>query len=140
MGAFNGEEFLRMKKLILIVSILLGCHAYGQKLPSKQPKETKADRILDMIDNLPDFKKADDWYTKKTKGKHLITLLANDKGNEDGHYYMVEVDEDNGTTYHTWYNFLIDNKTYKIEYMDIESGKNIPLSVWRKRKDYLGLD
>jgi hypothetical protein len=130
-----------MKKLIIIVAVLLlSIRSYGQRLTNEQKHEDMANRVLDLIDNLPEFKKADAWYARKTKGKHLIVVLANDKGNEDGHYYWVTVDEDHGAYDRTVYNFMIDNKTFKIEYMDTKSGKNIPLSVWRKRKDYLGLD
>jgi hypothetical protein len=52
----------------------------------------------------------------------------------------VEVDEDMGDHYYALFHFYIDNKTFEIEYYDVKTDKKIPLSVWRKRKDYLRLD
>ena len=73
---------------LLIAGIVCCTHkAIGQKASRH---ETTQDMVLSLIDNLPEFKKADAYYNKQTHGKkHLINMLMNDKGNEQGHYYLV---------------------------------------------------
>jgi len=127
-------------KYILSLIMFLCLHAVGQTTLNKSSHATTENKVLSLIDNLPDFKKADAYYTKKSGGKHLSTILINDKGNEDGHFYLIDIDEDMGDHYYTLYHFYIDNKTFEINYWDVEKDRKIPLSVWRKQKDYLRLD
>lgn len=127
-----------MKYLYLLLITWLPVAAIGQSKRAR--KESKMeDKAANMIATLPDIMQADDYCQKKSHGKrHLETYVEEDESGNG--YYWVKVAEDNGTAYHTWYEFKVMAKSYKIFYEDTDSGKDVPMEVWRRRKDYLGLD
>ena len=126
-----------MKYACLLLMIFLSITSKGQ---TKKALKTKEDKIVDMVASLPDVVKADAYCKKVSHGKrHLVTYVTDSPSPGKGIYYCLSVAEDNGSNYVTWYNFKVDAKTYEIKYADPETGREIPLAVWRKKKNYLGL-
>ena len=124
-----------------LLLLLFTATLYARAQSSKAAKEDKIEnKVGDLIAGLPEVMKADTYCRKKTHGKrHLVTWVARDPSVGDN-YYLAKVIEDNGVAYHTWYDFKVSSKTFKIFYVDYLTGKNIPLNVWRKKKNYLGLN
>ena len=86
-------------KYILSMTMFFCLHADGQTSLNKSRHAAMENKVLSLIDDLPEFKKADAYYANESGGKHLSTILFNDKGNEDGHFYLVDVAEDMGDHY-----------------------------------------
>jgi hypothetical protein len=121
---------------LAIILLLLAPFSYSQHKSFVAKNNYK---VAEMIAALPEVIKSDEYCKKASKGKrYLLSYVAGDPGSEDGNYYRVNVSEDNGVAYHTWYTFLVNARTYRIIYIDIMNDKYISLATWRKQKGYLG--
>jgi hypothetical protein len=124
-----------MKKAGLILCffiLVLIIPAAGQV---KVIKETKQEsKICNLILMLPVVKNADNYVRKTSHGKrHLFTYISNEPTKADN-YYWVCVAEDNGTSYYTYFTFLVAPKTYSILYLDVTNDdKRVPLKQCNKR-------
>lgn len=81
--------------------------------------------------------KADSYYQKQSHSKKHLKTISFGKGQK---YFNIEIGEDNGFAFRTWYSFLVDPQSGEILYEDNKNGQDIPLSKWRKQKNYLGLN
>lgn len=125
----------KMKRIYCFMLMLLASHVYGQHNTSLPKEDRKESKITDMIANLPEVIKADHYYHKKSHGKrHLVTFIDSRPG-KTGKYYALTVAEDNGDAMVGLYHFVVDKDTYVIKYVD-ENENYIPLSVWRRQKNY----
>jgi hypothetical protein len=126
-----------MKTLTIFFLLCFFYPTFGQnKLNHKLEKQE--DKICDMIASLHEVIKTDNYCKKSSKSKrHLVTFVAQEP-TIDENYYLVKVAEDNGSSFHAWYLFIVYLETYRVEFYDTVNDKYISLKVWRKHyKDYM---
>ncbi len=99
---------------------------------SKVDWSKQAEKAVELVAKLPEVIKADKQCRYLSKGKrHLVSFVTEDP-TQDNNFFQVNVAEDNGSAYHTWFIFQVEPLSYKIYYYDIKTGDNIPLKKWRK--------
>ncbi len=126
-------------QISVLLVLFISLRVFGQQ-KANGGLDKLEDKALTMIDKLPELAKADRYYQKHSHSKkHLLTMVAGKPG-KGQKYFNIEIAEDNGAAYHTWYSFLVDPRTGEILYEDYKNDKDIPLNKWRKQKNYLGLD
>jgi hypothetical protein len=123
-----------VKRNLLSLFILLSTTvSYGQTIEVKFTKG--ASKALNLVATLPEVVNASNYVEKVSKGKrHLRTRLESDP-TKDEPYYRITVVEDNGITDYVHFTFLVEPKTFAIQYEDTVTADNklIPEKKCRKR-------
>jgi hypothetical protein len=122
-----------MKNLLSFLFLLLLMPQLKAEARVKQDSVLES-KILDLILSLPEVKQANLYVMKHTNNKRHLFDYINDQPAKKGGDYTVMVAEDNGSTYHTHFIFLVNSKTLKIKYSDVITGEDIPLEVLRRDK------
>jgi hypothetical protein len=103
----------------------------SQKIKEK-PFKNKEDVVIDQVMALPEIKQKNIEVEKNSKGKrHLLGYVVTLSTSKDP-YYWVNVAEDNGDSYVTYYTFTVDNRDLHIEYYDPVQDSLISIEQWRK--------
>lgn len=122
-----------MKTLLSLFSLLLLMH-YPEAKSQVNHDSVLESKIMDLILSLPEVKQANAYVVKHSHGKrHLFDYIHMRPDNKDGDYW-VKVCEDNGGSYATHFNFIVNGKTFAIKYMDTMTSEEVPLEVIRKDK------
>jgi len=82
-------------------------------------------KIFDLISNLPEV--------ENCKGCDVVSVYQDARHAKSGKYW-IKVGHDNGTNLVSQFNFFVDTLTYKVTFLDTETGEEIDLDVLRKRK------
>jgi hypothetical protein len=131
-----------MAKIDLILLLLLlpaTLTSIAQQKTADQASKTE-DKALSMIDRLPEMKKVDNYYHHHLHGKWHMAAVVMQAPGKGYKYFAIQIGEDQSERFATWYSFLVDPKTGEILYEDKDTGKDISLRAWRKKKNYMGLD
>lgn len=111
--------------------------APSQKIKEKSTKN-KDDIAIDQIMALPEIKQKNIEVETNSKGKrHLSGYVVNLPTSKDP-YYWVDIAEDNGDSYVTYYTFAVDNRDLDIKYYDPLQDSLISIEQWREtlNEDY----
>lgn len=120
-----------MKNSLIFLLLVCFYQALGQN-KLNQATEHQADKVCEMISQLPEIIKADNYCKKLSKGKrHLVTFIDGYPGGDD-HSYLIKVAEDNGSSYHAWFLFVYKPGSKKVEFYDPAKDQYISLKKWRK--------
>jgi len=131
-GSFKGFFLLlEMKPLLTPLLLIFLIPAFGQNKPG-QTLENQGDKVCEIIARLPEVIKADNYCKKLSNGKrHLVTLVGSyPTGGQNS--YMIKVAEDNGSSLHSWFLFVYEPDTKRIEFYDPVKDKYISLKKWQK--------
>ncbi|RKR82536.1 hypothetical protein BDD43_2721 [Mucilaginibacter gracilis] len=118
-----------MKTLFILLFSAFYSVAFAQE-PPKNPAEKKA---VYIISHLPEVVAADQYMSTHGPDKrHLETYIDGYPTPQDNNY-LIRVCEFNGMLCHVHFFFYVNAKTFAIRYLDVVSGKSMPLKMWRKQ-------
>lgn len=121
-----------------IAFLVLSCQPADKKTvePSQKITEHKSpnqeDIVVKQIMELPEIQKKNKEVEKYSKGKRHLSGYVNTWPTSEDPYYWVDVAEDNGDSYVTYYTFAVDNNDLKIKFYDPIQDSLISLEAWRK--------
>lgn len=121
-----------------MIFFVSSCQQTDKKTPApslrikEKPSKNKEDIAIDKVMALPEIKQKSIEVEKDSKGKrHLSGYMVAIPTSNDL-YYWVNVAEDNGDSYVTYYSFAVDNRDFHIEYYDSLQDSLISIEQWRK--------
>jgi len=132
MGLFN-----RVKLYFpLIVVMLLAVSCAVKKPVEYDPQPQTEAEVITTINNLPEVVKANALDKKNSHGKkHLVSYITG-RPSDSQSFYSVKVSEYANPSGDAWFSFIVYPQTNKIYYLDTKKAKYIPLTVWRRQRNY----
>ncbi|AYL97712.1 hypothetical protein [Mucilaginibacter celer] len=99
-----------------------------------KPDSVLESKILRLILNLAEVKRANAYVVKHSHNKRHLYDLIYERPKKKGDDYWVKVCTDDRYMLVTNFNFFVNSKTLAIRYMDVVAGDDLPLEVLRKNK------
>ncbi len=117
---------------------ILSCRPADKKIPEPVQKRSensslnREDRVVKQVMALPEIEQKNTEVEQSSKGQRHLSGYINSLPTSKDPYYWVDIAEDNGDSYVTYYTFAVDRRDFKIRYYDPVQDSLISLEEWRK--------
>ncbi|UZT97971.1 hypothetical protein ODZ84_22875 [Chryseobacterium fluminis] len=120
-----------------MIFLVSSCQPTDKKTPAISQKKEKSsknneDIAIDQVMSLPEIKQENAEVEKDSEDKRHLSGYVDTLPTPKDPYYRVNIVEDNGDSYVTYYTFAVDNRDLHIEYYDPLQDSLISVEQWRK--------